>query len=105
MVASFKLGKNERNLSRIVDLINRIVDGRTLNKGTVTLTASAGSTQVTLQAGQINENSVITLSPRTANAAAALGTTYVSDKANGSFTLTHANNAQTDRTFDYSWTG
>ena len=26
---------------------------------------------------------------------------YVSAKAQGSFTVTHANNSQTDRTFDY----
>jgi hypothetical protein len=44
---------------------------------------------------------VILLSPTTANAAAALATTYVSAVTQGSFTLTHANNAQTDKTFGY----
>jgi hypothetical protein len=39
--------------------------------------------------------------PTTANTAAQLGngTIYVNGRANGSFTLTHANNAQTDRIF------
>jgi hypothetical protein len=43
------------------------------------------------------------LFPRTAHAAAELaaGGCYVSAVGSGSFTLTHANNAQTDRTFSY----
>jgi hypothetical protein len=45
--------------------------------------------------------------PTTANAAAELGngTLHVSARAKGSFTLTHANNAQPDRSFDYAMIG
>jgi hypothetical protein len=43
----------------------------------------------------------------TANAAAEVGngTIYVSAVTNGSFTLTHANNSQVDRTFRYAISG
>ena len=43
----------------------------------------------------------------TANAAAEVGAggMYVSAQGDGSFTVTHANNAQADRTFDYTVTG
>lgn len=65
----------------------------------VTLTANAASTTVT--DARIRESSGLYLMPTTANAAAALGTTYISDsgRTHGSVTITHANNAQTDRTF------
>ncbi len=45
--------------------------------------------------------SIVLLMPRTPNAAAALATTYVSNVGPGTFTLTHANLASTDRTFGY----
>jgi hypothetical protein len=38
--------------------------------------------------------------PMTANAAAALATTYIVP-AKGQFVITHANNAQADKTFRY----
>jgi hypothetical protein len=43
------------------------------------------------------------LSPQTANAAAALATTYVqaADITKQQFVITHANNAQTDKTFGW----
>lgn len=71
------------------------------NTATVTLTANAGSTVVTdKRAGGF---SFIGFMPTTANAAAELGngTLYVSSQAKQTFTITHANNAQADRTFTY----
>jgi hypothetical protein len=46
---------------------------------------------------------VIVFTPTTANAAAEQGggTMYLSARAKQGFTLTHANNSQTDRTFLY----
>jgi hypothetical protein len=78
-------------------VINQLVRGRSNCTGTVTLTASASSTTVTNN--YINANSKPMLCPTTANAAAALATTYISAVAAGSFTITHANNAQVDKTF------
>lgn len=67
--------------------------------GTKTLTASAASTTISDDA--LPSGAIVFLFPRTANAAAALATTYQSASAKGSITLTHANNAQTDKTFNW----
>lgn len=88
---------------RSVLLLNQVLDGKTNNTGSVTLTANSATT--TLTNPLITATSVITFSPQTANAATATGNLYVSAKADGSATLTHANNAQADRTFDYVVTG
>ena len=93
----------ETALSRIVQAIRELFEGRSNAVGEVTLTASTTTTTVT--SDTCGDESVILLSPRTANAAAALATTYVSAVGNGTFTLTHANNAQTDRRFGYAAIG
>ncbi len=79
--------------------VNEILKGRMNNTGTVTLTAGATSTDV--DDNQFQSDQVPLLVPTTANAAAAITTTYLSARDKGTFTLTHANNAQTDRTFLY----
>lgn len=92
------LRKDEQNLRLIAQAVNSVVDGKMNCTGEVTLTASTTTTAVTNNL--CNANSVILLQPITANAAAAIGTTYIV-AATGSFTVTHANNAQTDRNFKY----
>jgi hypothetical protein len=72
--------------------------GRLSNGGEVTLTASAGSTTVTRRG--VSAGDGVFLMPMTANAAAALATTYIVP-AKGQFVITHANNAQADKTFRY----
>lgn len=79
--------------------INELLKGRANNVGEVTLTANSATTDTTDT--RVKQSMKIFLSPLTANAAAALTNVYVSAVADGSFTLTHTNNAQTDRTFDY----
>ena len=91
-------GGTPRETSQVV---NNLLDGKSNNTGTFTCTASAATTAVTdFRAGK---SSIILLMPQTANAAAEVGngTIYVSTRAKQSFTVTHANNAQTDRTFEY----
>ena len=81
--------------------VNLLIDGKFNSTGSVTLAASATTTAVTdYRAGP---DSVIVFTPMTANGAAAYaaGTMFVSARANQSFTITHANNSQTDRTFTY----
>lgn len=81
--------------------VNGLLDGKLNAVGSLTLTASTTVTTVTeLRAGI---NSVIVLTPTSANAAAEVGggALYVASKGAESFVLSHANNAQTDRTFDY----
>ena len=92
-----------QTVQRLVDAVNRLMDGRSNAFGDVTLTASATTTAVTDY--RVGADSVISLMATTSNAAAALGTTYVSARTQNGFTLTHANNAQTDRTFGYAITG
>jgi hypothetical protein len=83
--------------------INALIQGRSNSADSFTLTANAGSTVVLNNLFQ--SSSVPVFVPTTANAAAALATTYVSARANGSFTLTHTNNAQADKTFLYVFWG
>ena len=92
---------SEKSLVRIIHAIRELAQGRSNATGEFTLTESAAETTVT--AINCGLNSVILLMPRTANAAAALATTYIADGdvGQGEFTVTHANNAQTDRTFGY----
>lgn len=98
-----KPASSERDLSSIVQSLREIWEGRGHSVGSCTLAANATTTTVT--ALNCGSSSKVFLTPTTSNAAAALATTYVSAVAKGSFTLTHANNAQTDRTFGYAFKG
>lgn len=85
--------------------INDILQGKTNNTGTLTLTANAGTSTITVAAGRLGSGTVILIEPTTANAATEFGagTIYRSatSVANNTFTITHANNANADRTFNY----
>jgi len=86
---------------QVAQVVNNVLDGKLNSTGEFTCTASAASTDVTdYRAGK---NSVILLMPTTANASAEVGagTIYISARNKQSFTVTHANNTQTDRTFGY----
>ena len=83
---------------QIARLANSLLQGKTNNVVQVTLTPSATTT--TLTDKRIGANTGVFFSPLTANAAAALSGLYVSAQTNGSATLTHANTATTDRTFN-----
>lgn len=89
----------EINVRRIVQSVRELYEGRSNAIGRVTLAASATTTAVT--AVNCGLGSVVLLFPETADAAAevAAGGLYVSAVGAGSFTLTHANDASTDRTF------
>ena len=97
---------NHENLLRKVIRVGKLMmQGKTNNTGSATLTANAATTTVTLAAGQLGQDTVILFMPTTANAATeyGAGTFYVSSRnvANNTFTITHVNNAQNDRTFKY----
>ncbi len=95
------LGDQEQWLRLIAVTLNNVLQGKLLATGAVTLGASVGST--TLTDSRIGPNSFIAFMPTTANAATEIGagTLYVSARTTGIATLTHANNAQTDRVFTY----
>ena len=90
---------------KIAEGANLALQGKSLNTGTVTLTANVA--QTTLIDERIGTASTIPLVATTANAAAEKGngTIYVTNKGKGVATIFHANNAQTDRTFDYAVIG
>lgn len=92
---------DDLSIRSIVRVINNIMRGKTNNRGEVTLTASASSTVVSDV--NVGGDSVIHFMPTTANAAIELGnsTMYVSSTGKQTFTITHDNNSQTDRTFRY----
>lgn len=89
----------------LVRIINNIMRGKTNTVADITLQTSAATTTVTDI--NVGGNSSIHLMPQTANAAAELGngTLYISTRSKQSFVVTHANNAQADRTFTYSVVG
>ena len=101
-LVGLQIGHDKQSQANTLDGRNKRVGVQkagSSNVGSVTLTASSATTTVSdLRAGQ---DSVILFMPRTANAAAAIGGLYVSARGKQTFTLTHANNAQTDRTFSY----
>jgi hypothetical protein len=95
----FSVSTREKDLAKFALAIQQLAAGRTNATGTVTLTANATtSTQTPINCAA---GSCVFLFPTTANAATALATTYISAVANKSFTITHANNTQIDRTFFY----
>jgi len=75
--------------------------GHTNNVGDVTLDANQATTAVTDQ--RVNVNSAVILVPTSANALAdVVGTgVYVSSIGDDTFTITHPNNANADKTFKY----
>lgn len=97
--------RGETSLARIVDSIRDLWEGRSYAVGQVTLTLNEATTVV--EAPNCGADSKVFLFPRHANAAAELGagTMYVSAVAGGAFTITHANSATGDRTFDWTIRG
>lgn len=96
---------NERQVDwirQLAEALDVVASGHTRSGGEVTLTANDTTTTVTNPF--VANGCHVGLTPTTANAAAELGAggCYVSARSGGvSFTITHANNAQTDRTFTY----
>ncbi len=97
--SSLQHAASERWVRRIVDTVNRSLSGKLNVTLSVTLTANAASTVV--KDARISAFSALMLMPLTANAAAeqAAGTLYVSAQQSGQATITHANNAQADRSY------
>lgn len=84
---------------RAARAINQILQGKTNNTGSVTLTANATTTTITDV--RIGNNTVVLLQPTTANAAGALATTYPGTPVDGSVVINHANAATADRVFRF----
>jgi hypothetical protein len=99
------LAPSETRIDRIVNAIRNLQAGRNNATGSCTLAASVATTTVT--APNCAPTSQVFLFPKTAHAGAELaaGGCYISTVGNGLFVITHANNAQIDRTFGYAALG
>ena len=87
--------------------VARLFQGKSNNTGTFTCTANVATT--VLSDPRLTVGSVVLFDPKTANAAAELaaGTMYAltANRNNLTWTITHANAATTDRTFQYAIIG
>lgn len=94
-------GRNEKDPTKITAALEQVAQGRLNCTGTFTLAASA--TITTVKAPTVAAGTIIVLSPQTADAAAALATTYVqpSNVSAGQFIVSHASGASVDRTFGF----
>ena len=85
----------------IAAAVQGLFDGRSNNFGSVTLTANQATTVVTDK--RVGSSSKLFLFPKTANAATDFGSgnMYISSVGKETFTITHTNDANADKTFDY----
>jgi hypothetical protein len=90
---------DELRLQRVAESINGLIDGKLDAVGEVTL--ADGVTTTVVDDNKFESNMVPVFVPTTANAAGAVSGMYVSARAKGTFTLTHANTGTTDRAFLY----
>ena len=90
----------KRGLHDVAIVLQRVMQGKLNNGGSVTLTTSSTTTTVT--DARVGANSKISLTATDALAAAEIGGTafYVSSKGIGIFVITHVSSGDT-RTFDY----
>lgn len=98
-MTAYVVQTQEKDLTKFAFGQQQLAQGRSNAVGECTLRASQTTTTVIAQ--NCGLDSVVFLSPLTANAAAALATTYVSSVLAGSFILTHASNVQADKTFGF----
>jgi hypothetical protein len=103
--SSLKEAITARAVRRLVDVINRMLQGR-LNV-TLPVTLAVSATTTTVIDSRINAFCAVVFTPLTADAAAEIGngTIYVSAQQNGQLTLTHASNTQADRNFTLAFIG
>lgn len=97
------LSEFTKDIPEVVSAVLQMLQGRGNFIGRVTLTPGATTTVVSFQ--NCSKDCEVFLSPRTATAAAAVGTTYISSIIQGGFTITHANAGTTDRDFAFECVG
>lgn len=98
-MSGYSVSTQQKDPAAFALAIQQLYAGRSNATGTLTL--AAGATSTVVPAINCAPQCAVFLFPKTANAAAALATTFVSAVGKQSFTLTHANTATVDRTFFY----
>ncbi len=98
---AIQLLPQETNLRTIVQSIIQLVQGRQNSIGDVTLRANQTTTVVSFP--NCSKDCRVFLFPQTAHAAAAMATTYIlaTNILQGSFVITHASTADTDKTLSF----
>lgn len=106
---AIQLAPEETNIWRIVQAIIQLVQGRSNAVGEITLRAGHTTTVATRLTHpaviNVSKDSEVFLTPRTANAAAVVASTYISATIQGGFTVTHPSSANTDMTFGFESRG
>jgi hypothetical protein len=102
---AIQLQPQERDPVRFNQAIRELVEGRHNAASTFMLTPNATTT--TVSHPNCSRDSQPQFAPHTANAAAEVGngTIWISSIDQGSFTVRHANNAQSDRVFGFCCSG
>lgn len=98
-MSGYSVSTAEKDPAAFALAIQQLYAGRSNAAGSVTL--AAGATSTVVKAINCASQCAVFLFPKTANGAAAIATTFISAVGNQSFTISHANNSQTDRTFFY----
>lgn len=93
---------NAEHRRQIAQAVNRLNQGH-LNC-VLFLTLDSNATSTTITDARISKQTCIAFQPQTANAAAAVATTYAVC-TNGSAVVYHASSAETDRTFSIAMVG
>jgi hypothetical protein len=83
----------------VAEVVNGIMNGKTNNIGTITLTQS--STTTTLTDARIGNKSVILFTPTSSHAAQEMAHLFISAQTSGSATITHRNTGHNDLNFQY----
>ncbi len=89
--------------------VNQILRGKTNNVGEITLTANSTTSAISVPIGVFGDKTAFLFDATTAHAATALGSgsMYVSTRNPdlGTYTITHPNTADTDKTFRVAYVG
>lgn len=88
--------------------VNQILRGRTNNVGSITLTASSTTTNVTVPIGTFGDRTVFVFMPITSNAADHYNNKFwvsSSDPLTGTYTITHQSAPHTDSDFRVAYIG
>ena len=104
-MSGINLLPEEIGIYRIVNAIIQLMQGRSNAVGRVTLRAGFTTTTVTkavdTAAVNVGKDSEVFLSPRTANASAVFKDCWISAVGQATFTITHPNDANTDKIFGF----
>lgn len=96
---AYSVSLREKDPQKFALAIQGALNGRSNASGSCTL--AAGATSTTVNAPNCGQQSAVFLFAKTAHGAAELaaGGCFISSVGRATFTITHANNAQTDREF------